>query len=422
MLFGAHVSAAGGISKAIDRVEEIGGNAVQVFTQSPRMWRPTAHTPEEVARFRTRRRQARVQAVTCHALYLVNLASRDAAVRENSLAALRATMETADAIGAEAVVFHVGSHLGFGFDEAVALVEPALRELLELTTDDLWLCMENAAGAGGTIGRSIAELAALATRSIAIRGSASASTRATGGRRASTCPTRRRSTRRSANSTCSIGLDRLRVLHVNDSQTALGSNRDRHELVGKGSSATASRRSSATPRSPGCPRSPRRGRTRAARREDLDRMRNLRRRGQSRWRRRSAASSRLVRDGREDAERRALARKLVELGDAASELVLAVRVRAHDLDLAHRQRRPARADGAEARPARLGLLEQVEVDLDVVDLLHAPDVRVAPRLVRVDERAGHAEARGGVDDLLAVDVAVAAGHLVLDPERELDPC
>ena len=100
----------------------------------------------------------------CHALYLVNLASRDATVRENSLMALRATMETADAIGAEAVVFHVGSHLGFGFDEAVALVEPALRELLELTTDDLWLCMENAAGAGGTIGRSIAELAALATR------------------------------------------------------------------------------------------------------------------------------------------------------------------------------------------------------------------------------------------------------------------
>ena len=139
MLFGAHVSAAGGISKAIDRVEEIGGNAVQVFTQSPRMWRPTEHTPEEIARFRKRRRQARVRAVSCHALYLVNLASRDPTVRENSLVALRATMETADAIGSEAVVFHVGSHLGLGFDDAVRVVEPALRELLELTTDDLWL-------------------------------------------------------------------------------------------------------------------------------------------------------------------------------------------------------------------------------------------------------------------------------------------
>src|SRR5262245_54067251 len=142
MLFGAHVSAAGGISKAIDRVHEIGGNAVQVFTQSPRMWKPTAHTDEEVARFRKRRWQARVKFVSCHALYLVNLASRDRAVRENSLTALRATMETADAIGAEAVVFHVGSHLGYGFEEAVELVVPALAELLQLTTEELWLCME----------------------------------------------------------------------------------------------------------------------------------------------------------------------------------------------------------------------------------------------------------------------------------------
>ena len=79
MLFGAHVSAAGGISKAIDRVEEIGGNAVQVFTQSPRMWRPTAHTDRRRSRASASvagRRECK--AVSCHALYLVNLASRDA--------------------------------------------------------------------------------------------------------------------------------------------------------------------------------------------------------------------------------------------------------------------------------------------------------------------------------------------------------
>ena len=161
MLFGAHVSAAGGISKAIDRIEEIGGDAVQVFTQSPRMWRPTEHSEDELERFRARRREARVEHVSCHALYLVNLASRDETVRANSLSALRATMTTARGIGAEAVVFHVGSHLGYGFAEAVEIVVPALHELLELTTDQLWLCMENAAGAGGTIGRSVAELSAL---------------------------------------------------------------------------------------------------------------------------------------------------------------------------------------------------------------------------------------------------------------------
>jgi deoxyribonuclease-4 len=234
MLFGAHVSAAGGISKAIDRVEEIGGNCVQVFTQSPRMWRPTAHTEDELARFRKRRRQARVKAVSCHALYLVNLASRDPAVRENSLTALRATMQTADAIGADAVVFHVGSHLGLGFDDAVALVEPALRELLELTTDDLWLCMENAAGAGGTIGRSIAELATLAD---------AVDRHPRLGLCLDSChwwasgvdvsdPSALDTALEDVDAR--FGTERLRVLHVNDSQTPLGSNRDRHELVGKG--------------------------------------------------------------------------------------------------------------------------------------------------------------------------------------------
>ena len=85
-------------------------------------------------------------------------------------------------------------------------------------------------------------------------------------------------------------------------------------------------------------------------------------------------------------------------------------------------RRPASTDGAESAASGLRLFEQLEVDLDLVDLLHAADVRVPPGLVRVDERARHPEARAGVHDLLAVDVAVAAGDLVLDTERELDPC
>src|SRR5919108_1079803 len=128
VLFGAHVSSAGGISNAIDRIEEIGGNAVQIFTQSPRMWRPTTHSEEELARFRQRRREAKVKAVLCHALYLVNLAARDRTVRKKSVTALRATMETARAIEADAVVFHIGSHLGYGFKDAIKVVKPLVRE------------------------------------------------------------------------------------------------------------------------------------------------------------------------------------------------------------------------------------------------------------------------------------------------------
>jgi deoxyribonuclease-4 len=234
VFFGAHVSAAGGISNAIDRIEEIGGNAVQVFTQSPRKWKPTQHAPEEVERFRVRRREARIEYVSCHALYLVNLASRDEEIRSKSLDALCATMETARAIGADSVVFHVGSHLGYGFDEAVKVVTPALRELLEMTTDDLWLCLENAAGAGGTIGRSVAELATLCdaldghTRLGVCLDSCHWWASGVDVTDAEALDTALRDL------DSRIGLERLRVLHVNDAKTPLGSNRDRHDVVARG--------------------------------------------------------------------------------------------------------------------------------------------------------------------------------------------
>jgi len=283
VLFGAHVSAAGGISKAIDRIEEIGGDAVQVFTQSPRMWKPTEHSSEELERFRERRQSAGVEAVSCHALYLVNLASRDHAVRENSLSALRATMETARGIGADAVVFHVGSHLGYGFDEAVDVVAPALRELLELTTDDLWLCMENAAGAGGTIGRSIAELAALCAvvdghprLGICLdschwwASGVDVSDRALLAEALDDLDAR-------------LGLDRLRVLHVNDSKTPLGSNRDRHELVGQGLIGDGLATFLGHPAFQSLPAIVETWEDKGRETEDLDQMRALRRKGRRRW-------------------------------------------------------------------------------------------------------------------------------------------
>ena len=87
-----------------------------------------------------------IESVVCHALYLVNLASPDPVIYGKSVAAMRSSLEAADAIGAEGVIFHVGSHLGAGFEAGLEHVVPALRELLELTTDDLWLLMENSAG------------------------------------------------------------------------------------------------------------------------------------------------------------------------------------------------------------------------------------------------------------------------------------
>jgi deoxyribonuclease-4 len=234
VLIGAHVSSSGGIHNAIDRAVAIGAESVQVFTQSPRTWRPTNHDPATFERFRERRAEEGIGGVLCHALYLCNLATPDDAVYEKSVAALRNTMQVAVAIGADGVVFHVGSHLGSGFDAALERVLPAMEQLLELSSDETWLLIENSAGAGGTIGRSVEELATLYERV---------------GRhpRLGICLDSCHLyvsgvdvTDAAALDRClddvdsAIGLDRLRALHVNDSAAPLGSNRDRHANILEG--------------------------------------------------------------------------------------------------------------------------------------------------------------------------------------------
>jgi deoxyribonuclease-4 len=232
--FGAHMSASGGIDSAIDRIVAVGGDCVQVFTQSPRMWRPTDHKPEAIERFREKRSEAGIGGVVCHALYLVNLAAPDDTIYEKSVHTMRATVDAACAIEADAVIFHVGSHLGAGFEAGLERTTAALAQILERCVGDTWLLMENSAGAGATIGRSLEELAILLERldhhprlgvcldschlyvsgyDITDRGALDSMVSELDER---------------------IGLDRLRALHVNDSAAELGSNRDRHANIGEG--------------------------------------------------------------------------------------------------------------------------------------------------------------------------------------------
>jgi deoxyribonuclease-4 len=230
MELGAHVSCAGGIDTAGDRIVDIGGDCVQLFTQSPRMWRPTNHKPEAIERFKEKRREHGIGGVACHALYLCNLAAPNETY-EKSVATMQNTVDVACAIDADAVIFHVGSHLGAGFDAGLRRVVAAMEVILERCRGNTWVLMENSAGAGDTIGRSIDELAALFD--------------AIGGHpRLGICldcchlfasgydvtdPAVVDAVVEEVADT--IGLDRLRALHVNDSAAPLGSNRDRHANV-----------------------------------------------------------------------------------------------------------------------------------------------------------------------------------------------
>jgi deoxyribonuclease IV len=232
--FGAHVSSSGGIDTAIDRIEAMGGDCVQVFTQSPRMWRPTTHTPESVERFRARREEAGIGGVVVHALYLCNLAAPDDVIYDKSVQALRTTVDAATAIGADGVIFHVGSHLGAGFAAGLERTAAALEQILERCNGDTWLLMENSAGSGATIGRSIDELATLVERldrhprlGLCLD---SCHLYASGYNVTDPAAVDAFVTEVGA----TIGLDRVRALHINDSAVTLGSNLDRHANILEG--------------------------------------------------------------------------------------------------------------------------------------------------------------------------------------------
>jgi deoxyribonuclease IV len=234
VILGAHVSSSGGIHTAIDRAEAMGADSVQVFTQSPRRWAPTNHDPQNFERFKERRAETGIDGVLCHALYLINLASPDDELYEKSVAALSNTVDVACAIAADGVVFHIGSHLGAGMEAGLDRVTAAMRKVLDRCMETTWLLMENTAGAGDTIGRSIDELALVFDRLDAHP-------------RLGLCldschlyasgydVTDRAALEDLLDAVdAGIGLDRLRALHVNDSAAELGSNRDRHANIGAG--------------------------------------------------------------------------------------------------------------------------------------------------------------------------------------------
>jgi deoxyribonuclease-4 len=233
MLLGAHVSAARGIDLAIDRIEALGGEALQLFTQSPRRWKPTQHEPERIERFNARRREAGIGYVLCHALYLINLATSDRTLYARSRKALLVTVDVANRIDAD-VVFHPGSHGGRRLEPALGRICRAVQPALDRAAGGTHVLLENTAGAGGTVGRSVDELAGIVDR---LHGHPRlgicldtchlwASGFDIGDVAALDVLARELDER--------VGLDRLRALHVNDAHVPIGSNRDLHANIGEG--------------------------------------------------------------------------------------------------------------------------------------------------------------------------------------------
>ena len=235
MLIGAHVSPSGGPAQAVARGTERGARSIQIFNQNPRQWKPREYSEQEISDFHAAMEDSDVDALLIHAVYLLNPASEEAEFRDKTLASLIASLRAGAELGAQAVVLHPGSALKKGgdvdaaIDRAGEVIEEALAE-----SEKCPLHLEDTAGAGGTLGRSFEELARL----IEVSG---------GGKRLGVCLDSCHLLASGYDITSAeglsgvlddfdavVGLGRLGSLHVNDSATPLGSNRDRHANLGVG--------------------------------------------------------------------------------------------------------------------------------------------------------------------------------------------
>jgi deoxyribonuclease IV len=233
MLIGAHVSTSGGLAKAVGRGSELGCESIQIFNQSPRMWRPTKYGPDDFAAFREAMASSPVEAVVIHAVYLINCATKERELRKKSLASLTHALRTGDGIGAAGVVLHPGAQkgepLGPSIKRAAKVIAAAVKD-----SESCPLLLEQTAGHKGLLGRDFDETAEL----IDLAG---------GGERLGLCLDSCHLFVQGYDVTdpdslgeivdeadAKVGLDRLRCLHVNDAAAPLGSCRDRHANIGKG--------------------------------------------------------------------------------------------------------------------------------------------------------------------------------------------
>jgi deoxyribonuclease IV len=233
--FGSHVSASGGVDRTLQRAVDVGATSAQIFSKNERQWKAKPLDPDVVERFHLERERVGIGQMVVHDSYLINLASPKEDILEKSLAAFQDELERCDTLGISYLVTHPGAHTGSGVEAGIARFAESLNEIFDTIPDNTAItCLETTAGQGTTLGRTFEEIAQIIDKVEAKD-------------RVGVCL-----------DTCHIfaagydirtqddygavmnefdriiGIDRLRVLHLNDSKFGLGMNKDRHEHIGDG--------------------------------------------------------------------------------------------------------------------------------------------------------------------------------------------
>ena len=243
---GAHLPLGGGMVAAVDRAQAIGLDTLQIFSDNPTAWRRRSEPPPELPAFRARIAEAGLGPIAIHAPYLVNLAGPDDAFHVKSIDILRHELTIAPTFGARFVNAHIGSHKGSGLEFGIQRIAAGIATALADVPDEpaaAILVLENSAGGGGGIGLDVAEIQALLA-AIEAHGVPSS--------RVAICldtahlwgagqpiDTAAGVDRLVADFGAQIGLERLAMIHLNDSKAELGSRMDRHEHLGAGSIGAA---------------------------------------------------------------------------------------------------------------------------------------------------------------------------------------
>jgi len=233
MKIGAHVGTSGGVNKAIDRAEEIGAEAIQIFSGAPQAWRRKEYRPEEVEAYKARAAETGIGPAYVHGVYLVNLATDNPENLEKGIDALVHDMKVCHLLGSLGVIFHIGSHRGAGYEHVFSQVVGSVVRIVEATPEETWLILENSAGMGGAIGSRFEELGRIISEA--------------GSPRVRVCLDTQHAfaagydlkTKAGLEAAMSefdreVGLDRLVAVHANDSKCPLAGGVDRHENIGEG--------------------------------------------------------------------------------------------------------------------------------------------------------------------------------------------
>lgn len=235
MLIGAHLSTAGGVDKAFDRAAELRCTTFQIFTKSNRQWRARDLKPEEIERYHQRQAESGLKPVVCHASYLLNLGTPDDALWHKSIEALVIELERCELLNIPYLVLHPGGHMKTGVEAGLARVAAALGLVHKrLPEHKVKIALEITAGQGTHLGSTFAEIAAIIDASpqnerlVVCFDTCHALAAGYEFRTPAAYQTMIDEFDRV------IGLDRLKAIHVNDSQKDLGSHVDRHSHIGEG--------------------------------------------------------------------------------------------------------------------------------------------------------------------------------------------